>query len=162
MYRNGIVWNRQKYSQSLVVKSGNINLSPVLGTKRAFRRWKIKENHNIKSKLVPKLYDENIIWTASIKRQWNGPQHRLANTQHAQHTDRPQSSDLVILPKLWVKLGENVRWVNTFSSLSPISLHFIRQNPAYRMTSRLVNSIQFKSFIDTQKEVFTDLWVIAT
>ena len=28
--------------------------------------------------------------------------------------------------KLWGKLDENVSWVNTFPSLSPISLHFIR------------------------------------
>ena len=145
-----------------MVKSGNINLSPVLGTKRAFRRWKIKQKPQYKKWISP----ETIWWKHYLnceqKRQWNGSQHRLANTQHAQHTDRPQSSDLVILPKLWVKLGENVRWINTFSSLSPTSLHFIRQNPAYRMTtSRLVNSIQIKSFIDTQK-VFTDLWVIAT
>ena len=28
--------------------------------------------------------------------------------------------------KLWGKLHENVSWVNTFPSLSPISLHFIR------------------------------------
>ena len=50
----------QQYSQSLVVKSGTINLYPRQGRDPAFRQWKIQENHNTKGKLVQKLYQENI------------------------------------------------------------------------------------------------------
>ena len=55
----------QQYSQSLVVRSGTITLSPGQCIETAFGQWKIKENHNIKNKLAQKLYDENI-WHRSI------------------------------------------------------------------------------------------------
>ena len=42
-----------KYSLSLVVKSGTINLLRWRGTETALRHWKIKENHNMKNKLAP-------------------------------------------------------------------------------------------------------------
>ena len=42
------------------------------------------------------------------------------------------ADNLSITLKLWGKLDENVSWVNTFPSHSPISIHFTRQNIAYR------------------------------
>ena len=60
--------NRQQYSHSLVVKTGTINMYPVQGTKPAYRLWGIKENQNIKSKLVQKLNDENI-WHVNITKR---------------------------------------------------------------------------------------------
>ena len=50
----------QQYSQSLVAKSGNINLSSWQGTKPTLKQWKTKENHNIKSELAQKQYGEGI------------------------------------------------------------------------------------------------------
>ena len=45
---------------------------------------------------------------------------------------RYNADNLSITLKLWGKLDENVSWVNTFPSHSPISIHFTRQNIAYR------------------------------
>ena len=60
--------DQQQCSLSLVVKSGTIKLSPVQGTKPAYRQCNIKENLNYK---VQKLLDENIrhssvIWVIII------------------------------------------------------------------------------------------------
>ena len=48
---------------------------------------------------------------------------------------RYNADNLNITLKLWGKLDENVSWVNTFTSHSSISLHFTRQNIAYRVTT---------------------------
>ena len=48
---------------------------------------------------------------------------------------RYNADNLSITLKLWGKLDENVSWVNTFPSHSPISLHFTRQSIAYRVTT---------------------------
>ena len=48
---------------------------------------------------------------------------------------RYNADNLSITLKLWGKLDENVSSVNTFPSHSPISLHFTRQNIAYRVTT---------------------------
>ena len=48
---------------------------------------------------------------------------------------RYNADNLSITLKLRGKLDENVSWVNTFPSHSPISLHFTRQNFAYRVTT---------------------------
>ena len=45
------------------------------------------------------------------------------------------ADNLCITLKLWGKLDENVSWVKTFPSHSSISLHFTRQNIAYRVTT---------------------------
>ena len=52
--------NRQHYTQSLVVKSGTINLFPGQGPNPDFRQCRIKENHNTKNELDNKTYEENI------------------------------------------------------------------------------------------------------
>ena len=48
---------------------------------------------------------------------------------------RYNADNLSITQKLWGKLDENVSWVITFPSHSPIYLHFTRQNLAYRVTT---------------------------
>ena len=48
---------------------------------------------------------------------------------------RYNADNLSITLKLWGKLDDNVSWVNTFPSQSSISLHFTRQNIAYRVTT---------------------------
>ena len=63
-YKISIRWDGNRYhqqcSQSLVVKSGTINLSLRQGTKPAVRQWRIKENHSIKSKLARNCMMKNI------------------------------------------------------------------------------------------------------
>ena len=48
---------------------------------------------------------------------------------------RYNADNLSITLKLWGKLDENVSGVNTFPSHSSISLHFTRQNIAYRVAT---------------------------
>ena len=59
--------NHKQYSHYLVIKSGTINSSPGQATEPDFKQEKIKENHNISSRLPPNLYDENI-WHINITR----------------------------------------------------------------------------------------------
>ena len=57
--------NHQEYSQSLVSILGTINLFPEYGKKLTFEKWKMKENHNIKSKSTQNLYNKNV-WHVNI------------------------------------------------------------------------------------------------
>ena len=62
---------------------------------------------------------------------------------------RYNADNLSITLKLWGKLDENVSWVNTFSSHSSISLHFTRQNIAYRVAT--VSTLATASMLSTHK-----------
>ena len=67
-----ITWINAAFSIGTINNSHNLcqanqepSKCPWQASKPAFRQWKIKENHNIKSKLFQKLYDENI-WHVNI------------------------------------------------------------------------------------------------
>ena len=74
-----------------------------------------------------------------LKRQLDGPSGFTIYliTVGSLNTDilRYNADNLSITLKLWGKLDENVSWVNTFPPHSSISLHFIRQNIAHRVTT---------------------------
>ena len=73
----------------------------------------------------------------------------MGNTVGSLNADilRYNADNLSITLKLWGKLDENVSWVNTFSSHSSISLHFTRQNIAYRVAT--VSTLATASMLST-------------
>ena len=104
----------------------------------AYFVWKLKWTNLIH---ITCTHLGSVLWLYSVKQDASGGEigciYKTNHTVGSLNADilRYNADNLSITLKLWGKLGENVSWVNTFPSHSPISLHFTRQNIAYRVTT---------------------------
>ena len=97
--------------------------------KKPMYRAKFKRKYNCASTCLHTLEPTEYVscMPTQNQRQNERPHQRLITVGSLNANILRYNADIISATlKLWGKLDENVSWVNTFPSLSPISLHFIR------------------------------------